>query len=68
MHMRVLKWCTSRFVFLDTHQKAICCYEIGLCAQNKDIILGSLVNKIERAYNICRFYLVQFSCSPTSTI
>ena len=32
----------------DGHQKDTCYNEIGLCAQNKDTILGIVVNIIKR--------------------
>ena len=34
------------------HRKDICNDEIGLCAQNIDAILGSIVNTIWRVYVI----------------
>jgi len=42
----------ARLVIKIKHQKGICSDEIDLCAQNKDTILGSVLNSIERAYVI----------------
>ena len=36
----------ARLVVKNGHQKDTCYKEIGLCAQNKDTVLGSVVNRI----------------------
>ena len=42
----------TRLVIKIEHQKDICSDEIDLRAQNKDTILGSVLNSIGRAYVI----------------
>ena len=42
----------SRLMLRTDTQKDTCYNEIGLCAQNKDTILGSIVNTNGRAYVI----------------
>jgi hypothetical protein len=39
----------ARLVVMTGHQKDTCYNEIGLCAQNKDTVLGSVVNRLGRA-------------------
>lgn len=47
------EWYMARFAVENGHQEGICFNEIGLCAQNISIILGSkFVNTIGRAYVI----------------
>ena len=42
----------ARLGVKNGHRKDMCKDEIGLCAQNIDAILGSIVNTIWRAYVI----------------
>ena len=42
----------ARLVVKNGHQKETCYNELELCAQNKDNVLGSVVNTIGRAYVI----------------
>jgi hypothetical protein len=45
-------WYVAWLVSKNVHEKDMCYYEIGLCAQNIDTILGSIVNTFETAYMI----------------
>ena len=38
----VFEWCMRRLVVNNIHQKGSCYTEIGLCAQNKDIVSSYL--------------------------
>ena len=40
----IFKWYMARLVGKNGHQKDMCYNEIGLCAQNKDIIVGFAAN------------------------
>jgi hypothetical protein len=42
----------ARFVVKNGHKKDTCFDEVGLCAQNIDTILDSIVNTIGRVYVI----------------
>ena len=39
----------TRLVFVNGHQKDMCCYKIGLCVQRLITNLGSIGNLIGRA-------------------
>ena len=49
-----LSGCTAGLVVKNGHQKDMCYNEIGLCAQNKDSVLGSLINRSGRVYVIAQ--------------
>ena len=40
----IIEWYMTTLVIRKGHHKDMCYDEIGLCAQNKDITLGSQVN------------------------
>jgi hypothetical protein len=45
------EWYMARFVVENEHQKSTCYNNIGLCAQNTYIDLGSIMNTIGRTYS-----------------
>jgi hypothetical protein len=44
------EWYMVRLTVLKGHHRGTCHNAIGLCAQHKDTILGSIVTTIGRAY------------------
>ena len=53
----IFVWHTIRLVVKNNHQNIMCYNEFGLCAQNMNTILGSLVSTIERRHLIFYIYI-----------